>query len=43
MPLADIANIKLLDDRILVQRIDRGEHETQAGIIIPDAAVELGD
>ena len=43
MPLADIANIKLLDDRILVQRIDRGEHETQAGIIIPDPAVELGD
>ena len=41
--ISDIAKIKLLDDRILVQRVDRGEHETPTGILIPSQAVELGD
>jgi chaperonin GroES len=35
--------IQLLDDRVLLQRVDRGETETQGGIMIPDNAVELGD
>jgi chaperonin GroES len=39
----DIESIRLLDDRILVQRVDRGEHETATGILIPSQAVELGD
>ena len=32
-----------LDDRIFVERIDRGEKETAGGLIIPDASQELGD
>jgi chaperonin GroES len=41
--LVNITDIRLLDDRILVRRVDRGEYETVVGIIIPDPAVELGD
>lgn len=36
-------DVKLLDDRILVRRIDRGVEETAGGIVIPDQAQELGD
>ena len=35
--------INLLDDRVLLERVDRGEKETDGGIVIPDSAVELGD
>lgn len=36
-------DVRLLDDRILVRRVDRGESITQGGIHIPDQAQELGD
>ena len=33
----------MLGDRVLLQRVDRGESETMGGILIPDQAQELGD
>ena len=41
--LTNPTDMQLLDDRVLLKRVDRGEHETAFGIVIPDAAVELGD
>lgn len=39
----DPSTVCLIADRILVQRVDRGEKETPGGILIPDQAQELGD
>ena len=36
-------SLRMLDDRILVRRVDRGEAITKGGIHVPEPARELGD
>ena len=38
-----MSSLGMLDDRILVRRIDRGEAVTKGGIHVPEQARELGD
>ena len=39
----NVDEVNLLDDRVLLRRIDTGSEVTAGGIVIPDNSQELGD